>query len=1250
MKSLELLCQEHEGKICDKWSLYLTEYENLFDKYRERPVRLLEIGVQNGGSLEIWRKFFPDAERIVGCDIDRNCASLQFDDPRIGLVLADANTDAAERQISAQCTSFDIVIDDGSHRSDDIVRSFSRYFPYLDDGGVYVVEDLHCSYWKEYPGSPFHAGGLFHPSAAIGFFKLLVDIVNHEHWGIDKTRMELLLNFQQRHGVHLDENALGTIHSVKFVNSLCIIKKKEARQNILGARVVSGIAEMVAPGIGTLDGTTSQAPDQRNNAWSVRGAINYEDLLRAEVAETIRLVRNGDRRIAELEARVARTAVAIDGAAADAAAKALRARLDMAHAELRATHARLGQMRVELRAAEIAASAATRQSTDRDAAHVRERAEWEAQLAGAVRAKEEAEWARAGFEQELTIKRDELAGLLSSTLWQSTYPLRLLGARLPSPVRRDLRRVARVIWRAARLTRLKHPPAPRVERPVGEAAAVTLEAPTTGPAQQRTASDIVMVSGFPGTPSEAYRVLNPLSVLQEFYRVQAITAGEIGFHAELLKQASIIVLFRVPWSPQLADIVKAARANGCLIVYDIDDYVFEPAIAKPSIIDGMRFLSPSEVKTYHVGVQAYRKALEQADYCILTTEFLAARVRELGKTAYVLPNAVDPGMLRRYDEALRRRQQRGSNKKLRIGYAAGTLTHQRDFAVVRTVLASLLAARDDLILTIVGHIDIAEYPDLAALSHRIEIRPPVPHNELPEELARFDINIAPLEIGNPFCEAKSELKFFNAALVEVPTVASATAPFRAVIRHGQSGFLAETETQWRDALNTLLDDSQLRTRVGKLARSEAMRQFGPGTMRTQVKLVFDELWRHRRPVTRSRGAGYDQFLYAINYAAAPLHPAQARPPARPRIDQGAAPLNLHWIVPAFAVGWGGMTNIFRIIQQLEKSGHRNTLWVHNLPPSLPNGRTVSEYYRDLIVNHFPPIEAEIYPLPSDLDQISGDAVIATDHFSAYPARAVAKVARRFYFLQDNEPAFNPAGYAALFAEATYRFGFDALSNGEWLHALAQRYGMWSMKWEQAADPEYYFTRDTEQRLPSHVAFYARQETPRRAVELGYLAFELLARDGFEFHVDLFGGAHPPPDLPYPFTHHGVLSGGQLGDLYRRASIGMVFSATNYSIIPREMMACGLPVLELNSESSRCAFPDGVAELADPTPESVAAHLKSLLLDEARRAQLARQALDFLVDFSWEKSGRDIEEALLFRLGRMKPAARAPELLDSAAGQ
>ena len=103
--------------------------------------------------------------------------------------------------------------------------------------------------------------------------------------------------------------------------------------------------------------------------------------------------------------------------------------------------------------------------------------------------------------------------------------------------------------------------------------------------------------------------------------------------------------------------------------------------------------------------------------------------------------------------------------------------------------------------------------------------------------------------------------------------------------------------------------------------------------------------------------------------------------------------------------------------------------------------------------------------------------------SAYPARAVANVDRHFYFLQDHEPGFSPSGYSALFAQATYSFGFDALSNGDWLHELAQSYGMWSVKWEQAADPDHYFCVEPENRLPGHIAFYARQETSRRAVEL-----------------------------------------------------------------------------------------------------------------------------------------------------------------------
>jgi glycosyltransferase involved in cell wall biosynthesis len=190
--------------------------------------------------------------------------------------------------------------------------------------------------------------------------------------------------------------------------------------------------------------------------------------------------------------------------------------------------------------------------------------------------------------------------------------------------------------------------------------------------------------------------------------------------------------------------------------------------------------------------------------------------------------------------------------------------------------------------------------------------------------------------------------------------------------------------------------------------------------------------------------------------------------------------------------------------------------------------------------------------------------------------------------------------------------------------------MWSIQWEQAADPTHYFD-STRPRKPNHIAFYARLETPRRAVELGLLAFELLARWGMDFHVEFFGGTIDATRLPYASTNHGVLSADRLGKLYRSASVGMVFSSTNYSIIPREMMACGLPVIEIASPSARMSFPEAAAVLSEPTPEAVARHLRTLLLDGVRRDQIAARGREHASQFSWDKSATDIERAMISRL-------------------
>ena len=119
-KSLREVHSEQQGKVSDKWLRYLDIYEAAFANIRDQPVRILEIGVQNGGSLEVSAKYFPRAIAIIGCDINPECAKLRYNNDRIKLVIGDAFSASAEREIVAHSAEFDIIIDDGSHKSSDI--------------------------------------------------------------------------------------------------------------------------------------------------------------------------------------------------------------------------------------------------------------------------------------------------------------------------------------------------------------------------------------------------------------------------------------------------------------------------------------------------------------------------------------------------------------------------------------------------------------------------------------------------------------------------------------------------------------------------------------------------------------------------------------------------------------------------------------------------------------------------------------------------------------------------------------------------------------------------------------------------------------------------------------------------------------------------------------------------------------------------------------------------------------------------
>jgi hypothetical protein len=184
---LEALLYRRKGRRADKWQHYLAVYDRFFAPFRDKAPRLLEIGVNDGGSLALWRKYFGPAATIVGLDIDETCREVGDGIARV--VIGDQTDAALLRQIVAEMGGVDIVIDDGSHVAAHQRASLDVLFPLLAEGGLYVCEDLHTSYWTGF------GGGYRDPN---GFIELVKDTIDQLHeWyhperpGPDATRREV---------------------------------------------------------------------------------------------------------------------------------------------------------------------------------------------------------------------------------------------------------------------------------------------------------------------------------------------------------------------------------------------------------------------------------------------------------------------------------------------------------------------------------------------------------------------------------------------------------------------------------------------------------------------------------------------------------------------------------------------------------------------------------------------------------------------------------------------------------------------------------------------------------------------------------------------------------------------------------------------------------------------------------------------------------------------------------------------------
>jgi len=333
---------------------------------------------------------------------------------------------------------------------------------------------------------------------------------------------------------------------------------------------------------------------------------------------------------------------------------------------------------------------------------------------------------------------------------------------------------------------------------------------------------VLFVAGIQGAPLR-YRAHLPAEALRT-----------LGVHADvrhyrdpevpaLADRADAVVLYRVPATRQVLELVERVRARPrpVPVLFDVDDLIVDPGLR--GSVHGLEGMSEVELDLWWRGVARYRTTLEACDAYVGSTAALCADVHALtGMPAHRFANGVGSALGRFSERAMGRPRTPGP---LRIGYFSGTTTHDADWALVEPAVVEVLQRHPDVELWLGGHLRTGAA--LEPLVDRVRRLPMLPWTELPGRLRDVDVNLAPLVLGSRFNEAKSAIKWLEAALVGTPTVASPTQPFRESIQDGVTGHLAADHDAWVQALERLLDDEHHRTIVGSRARRSALLRWSP---------------------------------------------------------------------------------------------------------------------------------------------------------------------------------------------------------------------------------------------------------------------------------------------------------------------------------------------------------------------------------------------------------------------------------------
>ncbi len=309
---------------------------------------------------------------------------------------------------------------------------------------------------------------------------------------------------------------------------------------------------------------------------------------------------------------------------------------------------------------------------------------------------------------------------------------------------------------------------------------------------------------------------------------------DLHYVDEIADTADVLVVCRSGYNQKINQLITKFKIRRKAVYFDIDDFVFDTAYTHlVTNTLGLDQNDPRVWEDWFAMMGRMGQTLKMCDGAITTNQYLAERISAFsGLPVKVVPNFMNEEQLalsaRVFEE--KRDNSFSGDGSICVGYFSGSPSHNLDYAIVETALAQVLERDARVKLMVVGYIEPGPY--LARFSDRVIRQPFHDYINLQGLIGQVDFNLMPLQ-NNMFTNCKSELKYFEAAVVGTLSIASPSYNYAAVIRDGENGYIARAH-QWASVMERAIADMGTYARMAEVARADALLKYAHYNQREKI--------------------------------------------------------------------------------------------------------------------------------------------------------------------------------------------------------------------------------------------------------------------------------------------------------------------------------------------------------------------------------------------------------------------------------